>query len=146
MRFVWTRRRIDASPDTVWRLLVDPAVWSVWGPSVRSATVDGHLGPGATGTVETFGGFRLPFEITHFEPGRRWAWSIAGIGATDHVVEPIDGGACRVGFGTPWPAAAYLPICRRALTRLDHLAVGSMEDRPATREVDAAAVETGSRS
>ena len=87
------------------------------------------------------GGIRLPFEVTRFEPGRRWAWSIAGVAATDHVVEPLDGGRCVVSFGTPWPAAAYLAVCRWALARLDRIAVGSAED-----DVESAVSEVGLRS
>ncbi len=123
MRTVRVHRELIAGPATAWDLLVDPRRWPEWGPSVRSAEVDGGvLGPGAEGTVTTAVGVRLPFRVTSFEPGRRWAWAVAGLPATDHTVEATSPGRCRVGFGVPWPAAPYLAVCRVALDRLDNLA------------------------
>jgi len=79
---------------------------------------------GSRGVVTTVGGLRLPFEITAFERGTRWAWSVAGVPATDHTVEPLGPDQCRVRFGAPWVAAPYLAVCRMALSRLDGLATG----------------------
>lgn len=81
----------------------------------------GELRLGTRGTVRTAAGVSLPFVITHFEDGRCWAWSVAGVPATDHRVEPTPGG-CRVTFGVPWWAPAYLAICALALRRLEKLA------------------------
>ncbi|MGI9125830.1 MAG: SRPBCC family protein [Mycobacterium sp.] len=117
-------RRIAAAPAEVWRLLVDIRQWPNWGPSVRSAELDGggwELGPGSRGTVCTAVGVRLPFTVTRFDSGRRWNWSVAGIPATGHEVVECAGG-CRVTFEAPWWAAAYLPVCAAALVRLEKLA------------------------
>jgi hypothetical protein len=120
VRTVWTSRDIDAAAATAWQVLTDLEQWPEWGPSVRKARVrGGHLAPGATGTITTAVGVELGFEITTYEPGVRWAWKVAGIGATDHRVEPLGATRCRVGFGVPWPAAAYLAVCRVALHRID---------------------------
>ena len=73
-------------------------------------------------------GVRLSFEITAHEDGVRWAWTVAGVPATDHTVEALGAERCRVGFGVPWPAALYLVVCRVALRRLESLA---MQDRVA---------------
>jgi len=123
MRQLWVTAEIDAPASTVWDLLVDPAAWPQWGPSVRRAAVEGGtLELGARGTVETALGVSLAFEITTFVSGSRWAWKVGGVNATDHRVEPLGPHRCRVGFGVGWLAAPYLVICRMALGRLDQLA------------------------
>jgi uncharacterized protein YndB with AHSA1/START domain len=120
---LWARRAIDAPAELLWGLLVDPERWPSWGPSVRSAELIGPpLGLGSRGAVTTVGGLRLPFEITAFEPGHRWAWMVAGLPATDHTVEVLAVDRCRVSFGVPVVAAPYLVVCRVALGRLDLLA------------------------
>jgi uncharacterized protein YndB with AHSA1/START domain len=123
MRRLWTSRAIDAPAGTVWELLVDPARWPAWGPTVRGAELDGALALGARGRVQTALGVWLPFEVTRFEDGRAWSWAVAGVPATDHTVDPLDGGRCRAGFGVPWVAAPYLGVCAVALARIDALAV-----------------------
>lgn len=113
---------IDAPATTVWELLVDPARWPQWGPSVRSAELDAErLDVGVTGSVTTVGGVVLPFTVTEFVDGRRWCWNVVGVPATDHTVIPLDDGRCRVGFGVPVVAAAYLAVCRVALHRIARL-------------------------
>jgi hypothetical protein len=64
----------------------------------------------------------LPFTVTAVVDGRRWCWNVAGVPATDHTVTPLDDGRCRVGFGVPVVAAAYLAVCRVALRRIATLA------------------------
>lgn len=123
MRALWTTAELDVPAAVVWELVADPSQWPAWGPSVRSASIVGdELELGTRGTVTTVGGLRLPFEITEFEPGRRWTWQVGGVPATDHVVEPVAPHRCRVGFGVPWPVAPYLVVCRLALRRLGRLA------------------------
>jgi hypothetical protein len=120
---LWIWRSIDAPAEALWELLVDPARWPEWGPSVRSAAVDGQaLRRGARGTVSTVLGVDLPFEVTSYVEGSEWSWNVIGVPATDHRVVPISGGRCRVGFAVPWPEAPYLVVCRAALRRLDAIA------------------------
>lgn len=116
---------VAARPERVWDLLVDVRWWPRWGPSVRCAELDGgatRLGPGATGRVWGPAGPGAPFRVTAFEEGRRWAWEVAGVGATEHVVQALGAERCRLGFGVPWPAAPYLAVCRVAAGRIRRLA------------------------
>lgn len=137
MKYVRVSRRIEAPPEEVWRLLVDLDAWAVWGPSVQSVELDdSELRLGSTGTVRTVLGLTLPFEITDFEPGTSWSWSIGGIPATDHRVEPLEHGACRVRFGAPWPAAPYLAVCGVAIRRIDALATGCSAPDPAASQLE----------
>lgn len=123
MKRLWIWRSIDAPAEELWELLIDPARWPEWGPSVRSAKIDGDaLRRGARGTVSTVLGVDLPFEVTSWVEGCEWSWRVAGLPATGHRVVPISDGRCRVGFAVPWPAAPYLVVCRAALHRLDAIA------------------------
>jgi uncharacterized protein YndB with AHSA1/START domain len=114
-------RHIDAPADAVWKVLVDTDAWPQWGPTVAGAELDtDELTLGTTGRVYTPVGVALPFTVTEFEAGRRWAWSVAGVPATSHAVEPA-GGGCRASMAVPWWAPAYLPVCATALRRIDRM-------------------------
>ena len=139
MRTLDVARELDAPAGAVWAALVDIRQWPRWGPSVRGAELDGadrngagtdaagngdsgHLiGPGSTGRVRTAVGVRLPFEVTDFEPGRRWAWKVAGVAATGHRVEPVGPDRCRAVIEVPAWAPAYAPLCWVALGRLGRI-------------------------
>ena len=128
MKQLWVHREINAPAGVLWDLLTDLEMWPSWGPSVRQARIDGDvLALGARGTVTTAFGVDLPFELTAWEPESRWAWKVARVGATDHTVESLGPNRCRVGFGVPWLAVAYLAVCRVALTRLDTQATRSLQ-------------------
>ncbi len=115
-------RVIPVDPSVVWDLLVDTSRWSEWGPSVTRVDLPTvKLRAGSTGRVRSPLGFWLPFTITGFEDGRAWSWTVAGIPATTHTVEPTPDG-CRVTFGVPMLAAPYALVCRAALRRIERLA------------------------
>ncbi|OBF28398.1 polyketide cyclase [Mycobacterium sp. ACS1612] len=116
-------RLVHASPETVWHILVDLDAWPQWGPTVSRAELDGAgpLGLHSRGRIWTPVGVWLPFTVVEFDAGRCWRWEVAGIPATWHAVEPADGG-CRVRFGAPWWATAYLPVCMIALERIARMA------------------------
>jgi uncharacterized protein YndB with AHSA1/START domain len=116
-------RVIAAPPEAAWELLTDLDAWPQWGPSIKGAELDPphpELAPHATGVVLTSLGVKLPFEITDFDPGRHWAWKVAGIPATGHRVDPAEGGA-RVTMDVPVWAPAYLTVCALALRRIEKL-------------------------
>lgn len=127
MKFRWVSREIAAPAEVMWELLVDPRCWPRWGPSLRHATLDtARLEPGSRGTVRTVIGLGLSFEVTRFEEGRSWSWNVAGVPATDHVVESRGPRASRVAFGVPWFALPYLVVCWVALRRLEALGAGEV--------------------
>ncbi|MGJ9422223.1 SRPBCC family protein [Aeromicrobium sp. CF3.5] len=119
--------RIAVAPEVAWRLLTDLDAWPAWGPSIVGASIDqgtsssGDLCLGARGTVRTVVGVSLPFEVTEFVDGQRWAWAVAGVPATGHRVEATADG-CAVTFTVPWWAPGYLVVCALALGRIDRLA------------------------
>jgi hypothetical protein len=114
---------LRARPEVAWALLADTSRWPEWGPSVTGVRAPRrHVEPGLRGSVRTLAGVWLSFEITEVVPGRAWRWRVAGIAATGHRVEPVDGGRCRVVFEVPAWAAPYALVCRLALRRLSRLA------------------------
>lgn len=123
VRTLWVHCDVDAPAESIWALLTDLDRWPAWGPAVRGAELDSSsFEAGATGVVTTVLGVRLPFEITSYEDGARWAWKVAGMPATDHTVQALGPERCRVGFGVPWPATPYLAVCRMALRRIESIA------------------------
>ncbi len=117
-------RVIAAPPSVVWSVLVDLDAWPRWGPTVNGGQLDPphtRLQLGVTGSVQTVLGITAPFVITEFEPGRHWAWKVAGIPATHHRVEPA-GSYSRASMAVPWWATAYLSVCALALRRIDVIA------------------------
>lgn len=115
-------RFIAADPGTVWELLVDTSRWPEWGPSVTDVDIDAtRLHAGTTGRVRTRLGFWLPFVVHRFDEGRHWDWTVAGVPATSHTVQPAPGG-CRLTFGVPTVAAPYALVCLVAMRRIERLA------------------------
>ena len=122
MKHRWVSRDIEVPAEVMWGLLVDVRRWPEWGPTIRHATLaTSRLELASSGTVRTVIGLELSFEVTSFDEGRSWSWSVAGCPATDHVVEARGPEASRVAFGVPWIAWPYLVVCRVALRRLETL-------------------------
>ncbi len=115
-------RIVAAPPEVVWSLVAHTRRWPDWGPSVRAVDpADSEVTPGLTGRVRSVAGPWLAFRVTTVEPGRAWAWSVAGVPATGHRVDPHPDG-CRVTFTVPWWAAPYRLVCAAALRRIERLA------------------------
>ena len=66
---------IHATPDAIWRVLVDGASYSRWNSGVDA--VEGTVAPGNTITVRSKAapGRAFPVKVTEFVPGRRMVWS-----------------------------------------------------------------------
>lgn len=121
---MWTvDRKLDAPADTVWHILTDLDAWPQWGLSVSRAQLNGAAFElGATGTVWTPIGVPLPFVISELDQGRTWGWTVAGVPATRHRVEPLEDGS-RIWMSAPVWAPAYLPVLALALRRIDEMAM-----------------------
>ena len=116
---------IASSATVAWGLLTDTHAWPQWGPSVRAVDAPQRfITAGTRGRVQTTLGLWVPFEITDWEEGRRWAWRVGGIPATGHRVTPVTASSCRVTFTILRWAPFYAPVCRIALRRLDTLSAG----------------------
>ena len=127
------RHTAAAPPEVVWDVLVDTALWPRWGPTVSAVeldepgTVGSRITAGSRGRVRTPVGVWLPFTVTEWVPGERWAWRVAGVPATAHAVGPAPAGegrdvAAEVVLEVPWWAPAYLPVCIVAARRIADLA------------------------
>jgi uncharacterized protein YndB with AHSA1/START domain len=64
-------RATTASPERVWTVWSDPNNWSRWNSGIRSATINGPLVSGATGTMETNRGSKHAVTFRDVEPPRR---------------------------------------------------------------------------
>jgi uncharacterized protein YndB with AHSA1/START domain len=127
MTMLTVDRTIAAPPSAVWKLLVDLDAWPKWGPTIRRARLDEphtELALHATGTVQTSLLVAVSFVVTEFEPGRLWAWKVAGVPATHHRVDPSGDGA-RATIAVPWWSAPYLTVCSIALRRIDTMLTAS---------------------
>ena len=117
-------RVINAPLPEVWEVLVETRHWPEWGPTVSEVDGPARIAQGSTGRVRTPVGIWLPFEITEFDEWRQWSWNVAGVGATGHRVERVDGSgrdATRITFTAPTWAVVYLPVLRVGLRRIDAL-------------------------
>jgi uncharacterized protein YndB with AHSA1/START domain len=114
---------INAPATVAWRLLTDTHAWPQWGPSVRTVEAPTRfITAGMRGRVQTTLGPWLPFEITDWEEGSHWSWTVAGIPATGHHIEATGPDSCRVTFTIPAWAPFYVPVCRAALRAIGRLA------------------------
>jgi hypothetical protein len=128
---MWVSRVVEAPAAHVWRVLIDTTTWTSWGPSVSEVRHQGRfLGPGSHGQVRPPVGPWLDFDVTRFEEGHLWSWSLAGVPATAHRVESIDARRCRVGIDVPLLVAPYVVVGAVALQRIDRLARESALSRP----------------
>ncbi|WP_293030620.1 SRPBCC family protein [Natronococcus sp.] len=117
-------RRLEAShvlaapPAAAWELLVDTRRWPEWSPLISGVdATDACVRAGTTGRVRIPGAW-LPFEVVDCTD-RRWTWRVAGISATGHRVDELGADRCRVVFELPLSGTGYVPVCLRALERIE---------------------------
>ena len=89
-------RRIDASPEEVWRLLTDASTYRDWNRSVIS--IDGKIAPGETISLVSTANPKRTFKlrITEMSAPNRMVWSDGmplGLftGERTYLVEPREG-------------------------------------------------------
>lgn len=118
-------RELSVGRDIAWNLLRNTQQWTEWGPSVRAVECNQQfIDVDTTGRVQTVGGLWLPFEITSCM-SYRWHWRVMKLPATGHRVDQPSTGSpregCRVIFELPILAAWYIPVCSRALDRIESI-------------------------
>ena len=124
-------RVVDATAEDAWEVLTDTTQWPAWGPTVAAVDCPSRsIAAGTSGRVRlTAVGLWVPFEVDSYvdtDSEKRWTWVVAGVPATGHRVDPLDG-QCRVSFEVPLVAAGYVPVCRRALDAIATLVTGDDE-------------------
>lgn len=112
-RLAWGRVRsvaadLDITPERAWELYSQPAAWSRWAPFLRGASgltgYRGEVRAGSRGLVWLLGVAPIPVQITWVDHGSSWSWKVGAV-EMDHVVEPRDGGGCRVALVFRGPSA-----------------------------------------
>lgn len=118
-RRIEVARELPVDRRRAWELLTDTWRWPEWGPTVRDVDAPTRfISEGSHGSVNVLGAVWVPYEITACD-GERWTWDVARIPATGHRVEDAGPERCRVVFEVPLLAAGYVPVCRRALSRVE---------------------------
>lgn len=68
---------IQASPETVWSILIDAEAWPVWYEGAKNVKASGgadrYLSPNSTISWETMG-LKFDSKVKEFEPSRKLAW------------------------------------------------------------------------
>lgn len=114
------KKHLPVERDRVWDVITDTNQWPDWGPSVRAVECDRqYITAGSTGRVRIPGGLWIPFEITSCRE-YRWTWRVARIPATGHSVRAVNAGS-EVAFELPLYAVGYVPVCARALSRIEQI-------------------------
>jgi hypothetical protein len=92
---------VAAPPDRAWAHLARVEAWPSWARHLRSARLEpaGPLGPGSRGVFVLKPGVPTRFEMTDWEPPRRWRWRGGFLWLAvgyDHRFEPLPGGGTRI--------------------------------------------------
>jgi hypothetical protein len=94
---------INASPETVWKLLTDTSRFPEWNPFIRRLSGELKVGQKLTVFIQPPGGSGMEFkpEVLKVEPGRELRWlgnlMIPGLFDGEHIfqIEPLGDGHVR---------------------------------------------------
>jgi hypothetical protein len=112
---------ISASPDQIWPFLAEFDRWPQWGISISAVESEAQqIASGVTGRVRTRLGLWLPFTINRVDAHSFWDWTVAGVRATEHYLNPRSG-YTQVGFTAPWLVAPYTLAMNASLRKLKQL-------------------------
>lgn len=82
-----------ASPAAVWSVWSDVDRWPDWNPDMKEARLDGTLGLGATGMINTRSGGKHDVVVTHYEEGRSFELESTALPATKMAIRATIGPA-----------------------------------------------------
>lgn len=131
--FVNGERTTSASPETVWKLLIDVENWpKTFTPHLKEAHLEGSVRLNGSGWVRTkLPPVRSTFTVNSVTPGRQWSWRGKLMWLTmnfNHRCQPINGGTRIVfdvdltgpfaGLIRPVSRLTYRPQMERALDLL----------------------------
>jgi hypothetical protein len=82
---------VAASPEAVWRKLVDWTTWQNWDRGLDLARFDGQLEAGAIGELKLKDGLQVKLRVTECRPGDSYTSEFSLFGTTfifGHVMSP----------------------------------------------------------
>ena len=72
----------SATPERIWKVWSDVDNWPDWNPDMKASHLDGAMGLGATGTIDTRSGGKHDVVVTHYEEGRSFELESTALPAT----------------------------------------------------------------
>lgn len=92
----------SASPTKVWQVWSDVDRWTEWNPDMKASHLDGPLGQGMTGMIDTRSGGRHQVVVTHYQEGRSFELESTALPATKMATRATvaaDGAGSRITQG-----------------------------------------------
>lgn len=86
MAFREASQETTAGPQQVWRVWSDVDHWPAWNPDMKESKLNGPLGLGMTGMIDTRSGGKHDVVVTHFEDGRSFELESTALPATKMAI------------------------------------------------------------
>jgi uncharacterized protein YndB with AHSA1/START domain len=102
MAFKEASLETTASPADVWRVWSDVDHWPEWNPDMKESRLDGPLGLGTTGMINTRSGGKHAVVVTHYEEGRSFELESTALPGTKMAIRATitpSGGSSRITQG-----------------------------------------------